>query len=188
MNNAFGTGGSDSRHSFANAFDTAGQGLWDTLENVRSEFERRVAPRMGRGDVRVAILSLLAEESMHGYQIIREIEKRSNGAWKPSPGSVYPTLQLLTDEGLVDAHEADGKKTYTLTEKGNDEAKSNRPAPWEERESHDSPRPTALPRAAAKLAEAVVPIMRTGSTKQVEEAISIIDDARRKLYAILAQD
>ncbi|MBH0128964.1 PadR family transcriptional regulator [Salinibacterium sp. NK8237] len=188
MNNSFGTSGRDSRRPFADAFDHAGKGLWDALDNVRSEFERRVVPRMGRGDVRVAILSLLAEESMHGYQIIREIDKRSNGAWKPSPGSVYPTLQLLADEGLIEAHEADGKKTYTLTEKGHDEAQAGRPAPWENSEAKDSSRPTALPHAAAKLAEAVVPLMRTGNPEQVEEAISVIDDARRKLYAILAQD
>ena len=188
MNNSFGTGGRNSRRPFAEAFDHAGQGLWDALDNVRSEFERRVAPRMGRGDVRVAILSLLAEESMHGYQIIHEIEKRSNGAWKPSPGSVYPTLQLLADEGLIEAHEADGKKTYTLTEKGHDEVKSSRPAPWQDSEPRDSSRPTALPHAAAKLAEAVIPIMRSGNPEQIDEAITVVDDARRKLYAILAQD
>ncbi|TQO18686.1 PadR family transcriptional regulator [Rhodoglobus vestalii] len=188
MNNAFGTSGRNSRRPFADAFDNAGQGLWDSFDKMRSDLERRVAPRMGRGDVRVAILHLLAEESMHGYQIIHEIEKRSNGAWKPSPGSVYPTLQLLADEGLIEAHQAEGKKTYTLTEKGHEEAKSNRPAPWEDSASRDSSRPTALPRAAAKLAEAVVPIMRNGNAEQLDEAISIIDDARRKLYAILAQD
>lgn len=188
MNNSFGTGGRNSRRPFADAFDHAGQGLWDALDNVRSEFERRVAPRMGRGDVRVAILALLAEESMHGYQIIHEIEKRSNGSWKPSPGSVYPTLQLLADEGLIEAHEADGKKTYTLTDKGHDEVKSSRPAPWQDSGSRESTRPTALPHAAAKLAEAVIPIMRNGTPEQVDEAITVVNDARRKLYVILAQD
>lgn len=191
MKNSFGTSGHNSRRSFSDAFDTASHGLWDALDGVRTEFERRVTPRMGRGDVRVAILSLLAEESMHGYQIIREIDERSNGAWKPSPGSIYPTLQLLADEGLIEAHEADGKKTYSLTESGHEEVKSSRPAPWadpESQNSHDSSRPTALPRAAAKLAEAVVPIMRSGNPEQVEEAVSVINDARRRLYAILAQD
>jgi DNA-binding PadR family transcriptional regulator len=188
MNNSSGSGRRDSRLPFADRFEQAGQGLWDAFDNVRSEFERRVAPRMGRGDVRVAILSLLAEESMHGYQIIHAIEKRSNGAWKPSPGSVYPTLQLLADEGLIEAHEADGKKTYTLTEKGHEEVKSSRPAPWEQSGTRDASRPTALPHAAAKLAEAVIPIMRSGTTAQVDEAIVVVNDARRKLYAILAQD
>ncbi|EPR75605.1 Transcriptional regulator, PadR family [Leifsonia rubra CMS 76R] len=118
MNNAFGTSGRNSRRPFADAFDNAGQGLWDSFDKMRSDLERRVAPRMGRGDVRVAILHLLAEESMHGYQIIHEIEKRSNGAWKPSPGSVYPTLQLLADEGLIEAHEAEGKRLTPSPKKG----------------------------------------------------------------------
>ena len=69
--------------------------LWDTVEQLRGEFEQKVGTRMGRGDVRAAVLALLAEKPMHGYQIIHEIEERSGGAWKPSPGSVYPTLQLL---------------------------------------------------------------------------------------------
>lgn len=189
MNNTFGDGQRDSqRRPFTNASGQSGFGLWDTFDNLRNEFERRVAPRMGRGDVRVAILALLAEDSMHGYQIIHEIENRSHGTWKPSPGSVYPTLQLLADEGLIQAHEADGKKTYSLTEKGRNEAKNSRPAPWEGTAPRDATHATALPHAAAKLAEAVMPIMRSGSPGQAAEAVAVIDEARRKLYAILAQD
>ncbi|HEY7816109.1 MAG TPA: PadR family transcriptional regulator, partial [Nakamurella sp.] len=75
-------------------------------------------PRAGRGDVRLAILALLAEEPMHGYQVIQEISRRSAGAWKPSPGSVYPTLQQLEDEGLVHAEDRDGKRVYSLTADG----------------------------------------------------------------------
>ena len=74
--------------------------LWETVEGLREALHsNRPTPRMGRGDVRTAILVSLAEEPMHGYQIIQAIETRSNGAWKPSPGSVYPTLQLLADDG-----------------------------------------------------------------------------------------
>src|SRR5699024_5639742 len=72
--------------------------------------------RANRGDVRAAVIHLLAEEPMHGYQIIREIEQRSDGAWKPSAGSVYPSLQLLADEGLLTVEEDAGRKTYSLTE------------------------------------------------------------------------
>ena len=75
-------------------------------------------PRAGRGDVRSAVIALLAEQPMHGYQIIQEIGKRSGGAWKPSPGSVYPTLQQLEDEGLVRAEEQEGRRVYRLTEEG----------------------------------------------------------------------
>lgn len=165
-----------------------GFGLWDTVENLRSEFERRVGPRMGRGDVRSAILTLLVEEPMHGYQIIHEIEKRSNGSWKPSPGSVYPTLQMLADEGLLVAKEADGRKTYSLTDTGKEEAASSGNAPWEKTEGRDASRSMILPKAGVKLAEVVGQVTRRGTPEQVDEAVSVIDEARRKLYAILAQD
>ncbi|MEO7348657.1 MAG: PadR family transcriptional regulator [Terrimesophilobacter sp.] len=175
-----GSHGGESRHS--------GFGLWETMEGLRSEFERRVGPRMGRGDVRTAILTLLTDEPMHGYQIINEIEKRSSGAWKPSAGSVYPTLQMLADEGLIAAKEADGRKTYSLTKAGKDEVATLSPAPWETNSSWDAARSTVLPKAASKLAQAVVQVARGGTLEQAHEAVTVIDEARRKLYAILAQD
>ena len=90
-------------------------------------------PMVRRGDVRAAILALLAEEPMHGYQIIGQLRERSGGMWRPSAGSVYPTLQQLEDEGLVKAEEHDGRKVYALTEDGQKaaaEAAKNR-APWD---------------------------------------------------------
>lgn len=162
--------------------------LWHTVENLRSEFERRVAPRMGRGDVRSAILALLLEEPMHGYQIIHEIEKRTDGSWKPSPGSVYPTLQMLTDEGLLVANEADGRKTYSLTASGKDEAAASGSAPWEKTEASDKRPSMVLPKAGVKLAEVVSQVTRRGTPEQIDEAVTVIDEARRKLYSILAQD
>lgn len=164
-----------------------GYGLWETVESLRSEFDRRVGPRMGRGDVRAAILALLAEGPMHGYQIIQEIEQRSNGGWKPSAGSVYPTLQMLADEGVILAKEANGRKTYSLTETGTAEAEASGPAPWEST-SRWGARSTVLPKAGVKLAHVVGEVAREGTTEQVDEAVAIIDDARRKLHAILAKD
>lgn len=164
----------------------SGFNLWDAVEGLRSEFERRVAPRMGRGDVRAGILALLAEGPMHGYQIIREIESRSGGTWKPSPGSVYPTLQLLADEGLLVAQEADGRKTYSLTEAGRGEAAAAASAPWDA--AKGDTRSRMLPKSAARLAEAVMHVIRGGTPDQADEAIAVIDDARRKLYAILAKE
>ncbi len=75
-------------------------------------------PKRGRGDVRAAIIALLAEEPMHGYQIITEIAERSGGVWHPSPGSVYPTLQALEDQGLVTADQAAGRRVFSLTDEG----------------------------------------------------------------------
>ncbi len=183
----------DPRQGFAaGSSNHPGFSLWETVENLRSEFERRVGPRMGlrmgRGDVRAAILALLAEGPMHGYQIIQEIEKRSSGAWKPSAGSVYPTLQLLSDEGVVLAKEADGRKTYSLTKIGSSEAEAGGPAPWESTSHWGGTRTTVLPKAGIKLAEVVGHIARGGTASQVDEAVSVIDEARRKLYLILAED
>ena len=165
-----------------------GTQLWDAMDQLRGSFDQKVGPRMGRGDVRAAILTLLTDETMHGYQITHEIEKRSNGAWKPSAGSVYPTLQMLADEGLIEAKEADGRKTYTLTHTGKEEAATLSPAPWETNTGWDAARSTVLPKAASKLAQAVVQVARGGTLEQAQEAVTVIDEARRKLYAILAQD
>ena len=166
----------------SNAF--TGTAVWDTLEQLRGQFEQKVGGRMGRGDVRAAVLSLLAEKPMHGYQIIQEIEERSGGAWKPSAGSVYPTLQLLADEGLVQVEESNGRKTYSLTEAG--KAVPAASAPWEG--SSSASKHGALPKAGLELAQAASQVQRSGSQKQVAEAVAVLDEARRKLYAILAQD
>lgn len=166
--------------------------ILEGLEQLRAQFEQKTGstPRMNKGDVRSAVLSLLIEQPMHGYQIIREIEERSGGSWKPSPGSVYPTLQLLTDEGLVQAEESGGRKTYSLTAEGRaaaGEETTERSAPWESATSRDSGRMTALPKAGVELAQAAAQVARTGDKEQVQQAVEILDEARRKLYSILAQ-
>jgi DNA-binding PadR family transcriptional regulator len=162
---------------------------WDAMEQLRGQFERKVGARMGRGDVRAAVLTLLAEKPMHGYQIIQEIEERSGGAWKPSPGSVYPTLQLLADEGLIAAKEAGGRKTYSLTAEGTKqaEATTDQSAPWEAQSASHGGRTTALPKAGIDLAQAVSQVGRAGSASQVAEAVAVLDEARRKIYSILAK-
>lgn len=172
--------------------------LWQAFEQLRNNFEKKVGTRMGRGDVRSAVLALLAEKPMHGYQIIREIEERSGGSWKPSAGSVYPTLQLLADEGLITAEESNGRKTYALTEEGRAAAEEAGPAPWESDDSKDSGsgwgpgnwggQGGALPKAGIELAQAAAQVRRTGTPEQVAQAVTVLEEARRKLYSILAQD
>jgi DNA-binding PadR family transcriptional regulator len=166
-------------------------GLWDAMEQLRGQFEQKTGgTRMGRGDVRAAVLALLAEKPMHGYQIIQQIEERSGGSWKPSPGSVYPTLQLLADEGFIQAEESNGRKTYSLTEEGREVADgaAERSAPWEGSGARDSGRTGALPKAGVDLAQAVAQVGRSGSPKQVNEAVAVLEEARRKIFSILAQD
>ena len=132
---------------------SAGFDLWEAVDGLREAFAPRVSGRMGRGDIRTAILVALTEEPMHGYQIIQSIEKSTRGAWKPSPGSIYPTLQLLADEGLVTSEQVG----------------------------------VAVPKAGAKLAQAIAQVAQ-GTPEQTERAVEVIDEARRKIYAILAED
>lgn len=182
--------------SFPSGFGTSNTGrsgssannmIWDAMDHLRSAFDVRSAPtRMARGDVRAAVLALLAEQPMHGYQIIREIEERTGGTWKPSAGSVYPTLQLLADEGLIEAEESGGRKTYSLTEVGR-AAANETPAPWAAGSSRDTGRHTALAKAGVDLASAAAQVGRTGTPEQVKDAVAVLEDARRKLYAILAE-
>ena len=162
--------------------------LREAVDGLREAFGPR-AGRMGRGDIRTAILVELAEEPMHGYQLIQAIESRSGGTWKPSPGSVYPTLQLLTDEGLATATQDGERKVYALTDAGKAAAAefTAAPHPSESRRGWD-PERAALPKAGAKLAQAIGQVGMNGSTEQQERAVAIIDEARKKLYAILAED
>ncbi|MBF4569490.1 helix-turn-helix transcriptional regulator [Plantibacter sp. VKM Ac-2880] len=180
----FGNGG-----GFGSGAGFGTENMWQMMEQLRSKFEKSAGSRAGRGDVRSAVLALLAEQPMHGYQIIREIDERSGGSWKPSAGSVYPTLQLLSDEGIITAEESGGRKTYALTEAGRDEvAESGATAPWQTGESTEHPGITALPKAGVELAQAAAQVGRTGSPEQVQQAVAVLDEARKRLYAILAQD
>lgn len=166
-----------------------GASIMDAMEQLRGQFEQKVGSRVGRGDVRASVLSLLAEQPMHGYQIIHEIEERSNGSWKPSPGSVYPTLQLLADEGLISAEESNGRKTYSLTDAGRAVANTatEKSAPWESNSNHGNTRAGTLPKAGVNLAQAAAQVQRSGTPEQIKEAAAVLDDARRKLFSILAQ-
>lgn len=167
----------------------AADAMWDAMEQMRSSVEKRVGTRMGRGDVRAAVLALLTEQPMHGYQIIREIADRTGGRWKPSAGSVYPTLQLLADEGVVRAETSQDRKTYSLTEAGQEEATAAAAsAPWEEHAEHEDSRFGAVSKAGFDLAQAISQVARTGSHSQQDQAIEVLHDARRKIYSILAQD
>jgi DNA-binding PadR family transcriptional regulator len=161
---------------------------FDAFESLRSEFAERAGSRASRGDVRTAVLLLLQEKPQHGYQIIREIEQRSDGAWRPSPGSVYPTLQLLADEGLVVVADSAGRKTYSLTDEGEEAARTlaEDPAPWETPSVQDAARAAALPKAGMKLGQAVTQVATSGTREQSDAAIEVLEEARRKIYAILA--
>ena len=147
-------------------------------------------PRARRGDVRQALLTLLAEEPRNGYQLMQEIERRSEGVWRPSPGSVYPALQQLEDEGLVRAEESDGRKLFHLTEAGRAAAAetSGEGAPWDvASESVDSD-VWELFNVARQVGMAVFQISQAGTAEQTGAAREVLTNARRSLYGILAED
>ncbi|KJK48450.1 PadR family transcriptional regulator [Streptomyces sp. NRRL F-4428] len=135
------------------------------------------------------MLALLADRPMHGYEMIQEIGERSGGAWKPSPGSVYPTLSLLEDEGLISSESEGGKKLFTLTEAGRAEAEAGPDAPWADAgRGFDFEAVREARQAGAGLMEAFGQVYRTGSPEQREKALAVLNDARKKLYLILADE
>ncbi len=154
-------------------------------------------PRFGRGrkarrgDIRTAALLLLAEEPRNGYQIMQEVQQRSDGAWRPSPGSVYPALQQLEDEGLIRSSEGGGAtgKVFELTDAGNahiQERDADAPAPWEQMSGNVSDQAADLARTMREVAAAFAQVMRSGSDAQIGEARKVLTTARRDLYRILA--
>lgn len=148
-------------------------------------------PKVRRGDVRAAILDVLAVEPMNGYQIIQQIAERSGGAWKPSPGSVYPTLQQLEDEGLVEPREVDGRRLLTLTEQGRAYVEDNPDelaATWRAFDTDSRQTETSdIKPVIGQVSAAVWQIMVQGNAQQQAEAAEILADTRRKLYGLLAE-
>ena len=133
-----------------------------------------------RGEIRPFILSALATRPMHGYEVIQELESRSGGRWRPSAGSVYPTLQQLADEGLVTADEVDGRRVYTLTDAGRKAAEAT-PAPI-----FDPAEPDADD--FRRFVAAVMQVEKVGSPAARRETHRILAEARKEIYRLLAED
>ncbi|MFF0855738.1 PadR family transcriptional regulator [Streptomyces sp. NPDC003388] len=145
--------------------------------------------RARRGDVRASILALLKEGPRHGYEMIQEIAERSGGAWKPSPGSVYPTLQMLEDEGLIASASEGGKKLFSLTDSGRAAAEEGPAAPWEEASRGvDWEALGEIRQAGMGLMQAFGQVWNTGTKEQRDKAVAVLNDARKKLYLILADE
>ena len=143
--------------------------------------------RMGRGDVRAAILALLNEEPMHGYQLMQAITERTGGRWRPSPGAIYPAINQLEDEGLVSVTADSGRKLVVLTEAGREQAQAAQesgPAPFGD--SPDGDAGPDLRSLLGQLHEATRQVGRTGTETQVEAAAKILTEARRSMYLLLA--
>jgi DNA-binding PadR family transcriptional regulator len=149
-------------------------------------------PRAKRGDVRAAILSLLSEKSLNGYQIMQDLEQRSRGSWRPSPGAVYPALQQLEDEGLVRAETSSGGRVYSLTEAGRAYVREHPDefaAPWETgNQAACDDTVLGLFAELKHIATATLQVVHAGSSIQTREAQKILNQTRRSLYRLLADD
>jgi DNA-binding PadR family transcriptional regulator len=172
-------------------------GLFGPL--VGAEPPRSRGPRVRRGDVRSAILDVLHaavrwEEPINGYQVIQQIGERSNDAWRPSPGSVYPTIQQLQDEGLVEADDERGRRTIRLTAEGVrycEEHADELAAVWApfERGARDDAEGVEFADLKPEIGQvmgAIWQIATSGSTQQRRAAVDILVDTRRRLYGVLA--
>jgi DNA-binding PadR family transcriptional regulator len=150
----------------------------------------RGGPRARRGDVRAAALALLAERPMHGYEMIKEIEERTRGAWVPSAGSIYPTLQMLEDADLIRGEESDGKRRFTLTESGVAEqrAKAGEEAPWDAVRAEAAPESIHLRDSVHKLHHSIGQVFHAADEEQQKRVRELLDETRRGIYAILAEE
>jgi DNA-binding PadR family transcriptional regulator len=147
--------------------------------------------RMRRGDVRAAILVLLAEQPYNGYGLMQEIETRSEGVWRPSPGSVYPALAQLEDEGLVVAEMTEGRKAFALTDAGKAHVEEHREKlgePWADLGREVGQGRMALRALIGQLAAAAIQVSQVGSDEQIARAGEILVDARKALYRLRASD
>ena len=148
-------------------------------------------PRRGRGDVRLAILGILDTEPMHGYQLIREIAKRSDGRWRVSPGSVYPTLSQLEDEGLVHAEESGGRRVFELTDDGRAEVAERSEefeALWRPDDGDQWQQRGDFAGLVMQVGGAAMQVATAGTEEQQERAAELLEETRRKLYRLLADD
>jgi DNA-binding PadR family transcriptional regulator len=142
--------------------------------------------RMPRGAIRTAILVALRDEPAHGYEVMRRLEEMSAGLWRPSPGSVYPHLQMLEDEGLVQSSDVDGSRTYALTDAGRAEAEKAT-LPWQATGETDD-EVLSLRQGMGQLMSAAKQLAGAGEKTQIERGIAVIQKARKELYQILAED
>lgn len=147
--------------------------------------------RMRRGDIRTAILAVLAESPGHGYDIITRLQEKSGGMWRPSAGSVYPTLQQLEDEGLVETGEGEGRQPFTLTDAGRTYVSENREQlgePWAKLAEGVGEERLELRGLMGQVGAAVFQVAAAGDEQQVAKAKELLSETRRALYRILAED
>jgi DNA-binding PadR family transcriptional regulator len=162
---------------------------WAHARSSRWHGRGRGGARAKRGDIRAAVLALLAEKPAHGYEMIKELDERTEGAWRPSPGSIYPTLQLLEDEGLIKGTDDAGKRRFELTDEGREvQDERSGPSPWEEVTAGAPPEELQLWRTAQQLRAAVGQVVYAGTDEQRQRVRDLLDKTKREIYAILSEE
>jgi DNA-binding PadR family transcriptional regulator len=153
-------------------------------------------PRRRRGDIKFILLSLIAERPQHGYELIKELEKRRGGFRRLSPGSVYPNLQMLEEGGYLTSAQVEDKRVYTITDSGQQllhEHQSQAESTESTRESHEQANAESaselvqLRQTLTTLNEAVAQLAQVGSPEQIKQGSERLDQLRREIYALLAQ-
>lgn len=146
--------------------------------------------RARRGDVRLAVLRLLADQPRNGYQLMQTIEERSGGDWRPSPGSMYPTLSQLEDEGLIRSVDEDGSRLFQITDAGREhlETRAGEPDPWTPSDERSENAMADLGPLVIGIGKAVWQVASVGSEQQRARALALLDETRRGLYRILAEE
>lgn len=145
-------------------------------------------PRTPRGDIKYILLTLLSEQPRHGYELIKELEARYGGFWKPSPGSVYPTLQLLEEGGYLTSELQEGRRVYTITESGRQllAEQGDRPN-WKQRRQKPE-NLLELQKAIADLGAAVMQVARSQNSNKISRVLDILNRVKREIYSILAEE
>jgi DNA-binding PadR family transcriptional regulator len=144
--------------------------------------------RTPRGDIKYILLALLAEQPRHGYELIKELEGRYGGFWKPSPGSVYPTLQLLEEGGYLISEQVEGRRVYTITDSGR-ELLAERGDPLDDMDRGNRPQQLIeLKKAIADVGAAVMQVARSGNSDKVSRVRELLKGLKREIYTILAED
>jgi DNA-binding PadR family transcriptional regulator len=179
--------------SIAHGFGHQGfgrRGRHDPAHALREAFgEGRRGGVVRRGEVRPLILRALLERPMHGYELMQALETQSGGRWRPSAGSIYPTLQQLADEGLVSGSEVDGRRTYTLTDAGRGAAEASiGPTPWASADADDPSAEPDIFGLLSQLAAAAVQVAKVGSPDVRREAVKTLTESRKQLYRLLSED
>lgn len=177
-------GGRHGHHRHGGRRGPGGQGPW----GGRGPWGPPRGRRRERGDVRAAVLLLLAEQPRHGYEILTELADRSDGQWQPSPGSVYPVLKRLAHEGLVEAQSLEGKRVFSLTQAGRDLVAAEGSGwgePWAA--MTEDAGADALWAEGKQLGGAVWQVAQLDDPEQVAAATAILVEARKRIYGLLAQ-